>query len=206
MFAIRRFRYVDVIFYIFDHYWDEECRSFYRGLVKSRFHCINQTCNIQAQTIQTQEEQSEEMKTFPFPQTLCFRLVPWKRPVFNRKKAIGKSSQIKSKELRIGHWPESCTLLPRCKAVRIIHAFWCRFSPTQPFISMRNVVCESAQKSLVVTWLSLLVACVCRRHRQTNVKCTLQMFPVFYKTLRGGSWGQSQGHLLCHKTPLLFII
>lgn len=35
------------------------------------------------------------MKTFPFSPTLCFRLVPWKRPVFNLKEAIGKSSQKK---------------------------------------------------------------------------------------------------------------
>ena len=51
---------------------------------------------------------------------------------------------------------------------------------------MRNVVFKSAQKSLVVTWLSLLVACVRRRHRQTNVKCTLQIFPLLYKTV---FWG-----------------
>ena len=41
MFAIRRFRYIDVISDIFDYYWHEECRLFYLGLVKLRFHCIN---------------------------------------------------------------------------------------------------------------------------------------------------------------------
>ena len=129
------------------------------------------------------------MKTFPFPQTLSFRLVPWKRPVFNLNEAIGKSSQKQWEELKIGHWPESCTLLPRCKAVQIIHAFWCRFSPTEPFISMRNVVCKSAQKRLVVTWLSLLAAYVRRCHRQTNVTCTLQIFSVLYKTFGGEARG-----------------
>ena len=56
---------------------------------------------------------------------------------------------------------------------------------------MRNVVFKSAQKSLVVTWLSLLVACVRRRHRQTSVKCTLQIFPLLYKMFGGEAGGSS---------------
>ena len=32
MFAITRFRYIEVLFHTFDYYWDEEYHSLYQGL------------------------------------------------------------------------------------------------------------------------------------------------------------------------------
>ena len=146
------------------------------------------------------------MKTFPFSQTLYFRFVPWRRPVFNLKEAIGKSSQIKWEELRIGHWPESCTLLPRCKAFRIIHAFWCRFSPTSRLFRWGMLSSNLLKK----VWLSrgclflwrASVGATGKPVRSAHSQYSL----CFIKRLGGGSWGESHGHSLCHKIPLFFII
>lgn len=49
------------------------------------------------------------------------------------------------------------------------------------------------KKKFGVTWLSLLAAYVRRCHRQTNVKCTLQIFPVLYKTFEVGEGGEAGG-------------
>ena len=126
------------------------------------------------------------MKTFPFSPTLCFRLVPWKRPVFNLKEAIGKSSQKKVR--RAKDWALAGILQPlttmqscsnnTCLLVQVFTYVAVYFDEECCMqICSKKFGCHVIVSSFGVRPSS---------PQANQCEVPLQIFPVLYKTFGGG--------------------